>query len=91
MIRQENKQIEQSRYGQASRCPLSWARLVCAVEIFRTLLHQYSIVQALMSQVETEARTHDAIAIDKIELKICAMTEMAATVPLSSGRTDCTS
>ena len=33
-------------------------------------MHEYSIVQALMSQVEAEARKHGAIAIDKIELKI---------------------
>ena len=33
-------------------------------------MHEYSIVQALMSQVEAEARKRQAIAVDKIELKI---------------------
>ncbi|MCP4205089.1 MAG: hydrogenase maturation nickel metallochaperone HypA [bacterium] len=33
-------------------------------------MHEYSIVQALMSQVETEARKHGAVSVDRIELKI---------------------
>ena len=33
-------------------------------------MHEYSIVQALMSQVEAEARKHNATVVDKIQLKI---------------------
>lgn len=33
-------------------------------------MHEYSIVQALMSQVEAEAAKHGATSIERIELKI---------------------
>lgn len=33
-------------------------------------MHEYSIVQALMSQVEAEARKHNAAVVDKIQIKI---------------------
>ena len=33
-------------------------------------MHEYSIVQALMSQVEAEARKHNATVVDRIQLKI---------------------
>jgi len=33
-------------------------------------MHEYSIVQALMAQVEAEARKHKAISVERIELKI---------------------
>lgn len=33
-------------------------------------MHEYSIVQALISQVEVEARKHHATAVDRIGLKI---------------------
>jgi hydrogenase nickel incorporation protein HypA/HybF len=33
-------------------------------------MHEYSIVQALLSQVEAEARKHNATVVERIELKI---------------------
>lgn len=33
-------------------------------------MHEYSIVQALVSQVEAEARKHDAVAVGRVTLKI---------------------
>ena len=36
-------------------------------------MHEYSIVQALMAQVNAEARKHNATAVERIELKIGAL------------------
>lgn len=33
-------------------------------------MHEYSIVQALMSQIEGEARKHQALSVEKVTLKI---------------------
>lgn len=33
-------------------------------------MHEYSIVQALLAQVEAEARKHGATSVDRIELRI---------------------
>ncbi len=33
-------------------------------------MHEYSIVQALMAQVEVEARKYRAVTVEKVELKI---------------------
>lgn len=33
-------------------------------------MHEYSIIQALMSRVEAEARTHGATSVHRIELRI---------------------